>query len=274
MASKPRMIGIDLDGTLLRKDHSVSERNQKAIQRCLEEGILVYLVTGRPYCFAKHLALQIDKRIKVISANGGIYEIGNCRICRYIEAQALLQVIDVLEENQMKAFFKGVHEFYTHEPYDHRFLYDHENASYEQDLKVCSHTELSWDEVRKNAKHIAKVLVYHRDEDALIKARNQIECIQDVEVTDYQRISFDITAYQVNKGNSIRQVLKEHQLQKEDFMAIGDGHNDIAMFQEAGIRVGMENADEDVKKYCTYISKDYMHDGVAHAIDYFLGNKT
>ena len=271
MVLRPKLIGIDLDGTLLRRDHSVSECNRNALIHCLNEGILVYFVTGRPYCFSKHLARQIDSRIKVISSNGGIYEIGNRCVENDIDERVLLDVIEVLQQTQMKAFFKGWHDFYTHESYDERFLYDHYNQEYEQDIKVHAYTQLSFEDIKKQAHHIVKVLVYHMEEARLIQARKRIECITGVEVTDYQSISFDITAHQVNKGNILKQVLQEYGITKEECMAIGDGHNDIVMLQEAGIRVGMKNACDEVKQCCDYICADYMQDGVAEAIQHFLG---
>ena len=44
-----KMITVDLDGTLLRDDKTVSERNQLALLRCRELGIKVVFATGRAY---------------------------------------------------------------------------------------------------------------------------------------------------------------------------------------------------------------------------------
>lgn len=270
MAHDIHLIGIDLDGTLLREDQSVSERNRRVLKTCLDQGVQIYLITGRPYCFSRHIAHQIDDRIQVISSNGGIYEIGNRLIQHTIDAPVLAQVIDILQDSDMKAFFKGRHEFYTHEPYDRRFLYDHDNDKYQEGMKVHSTTDLSWSELKKQVHDIVKVLVYHMDEAQLLKARKRIGCLEHIEVTDYQRISFDINAKRVNKGNIIRQVLQEYGYTKDQFMAIGDGNNDIPMFEEAGIRVAMGNAQDQVKACCDYVSSDYMQDGVAEAIEHFI----
>lgn len=44
-----KMIVTDLDGTLLREDKTVSERNRLALLRCRELGIKVFFATGRSY---------------------------------------------------------------------------------------------------------------------------------------------------------------------------------------------------------------------------------
>lgn len=262
-----RIVGIDLDGTLLEKDHSISDRNIRALRWCLDHDIMVYLVTGRPYCFTRYLASQIDHRVKVVAANGGIYEIGNHMIHTSISNEKLSDLIDILKDTGMKAFFKGKHDFYTHEPYDQRFLYDHFNHIYPNELKVHSYCELSWNEIRKQAHDIVKILVYHTNEQCLVQARKRIEDTDIVEITDYQRISFDITAKGINKGNIMKRILEEYNLEKDQFMAIGDGNNDIPMFMQAGLRIAMGNANDDVKALCHRITEDVTHDGVAKAIE-------
>jgi hydroxymethylpyrimidine pyrophosphatase-like HAD family hydrolase len=44
----PRLIATDLDGTLLRRDGTVSARTRRALLRAREAGIEIVCVTGRP----------------------------------------------------------------------------------------------------------------------------------------------------------------------------------------------------------------------------------
>lgn len=55
-----QMVCLDLDGTLLNRSRAVSMENRKALIDCLDRGIYIYLVTGRPPCFARWLTRQID----------------------------------------------------------------------------------------------------------------------------------------------------------------------------------------------------------------------
>ena len=237
-----RLIGLDLDGTLLRKDNSVSDENISALQECIKQNIQIYLISGRPYCFT-----------------------------RMIEPHVLYQIIDVLKEHaHAHAFFKGKHEFFTHEPYDERFLYDHINNQLPAAVQVTSFTGMSWEELKHHAHDIAKILVYDMQTERLLKARKQIECIENITVTDYQPISFDITAGGVHKGNAIKAVLQSLHLKKEEFMAFGDAMNDLPMFAEAGLTVAMANAAEEIQASCDIVTADYMDDGVAKAIQRYI----
>ena len=50
--SEIRMIALDLDGTLLRSDSSVSPRTLSAIQEACSRGVVVAIATGRMYATA------------------------------------------------------------------------------------------------------------------------------------------------------------------------------------------------------------------------------
>lgn len=265
-----KIIGIDLDGTLLNRKRIVSEQDKTAIRMCIDKGIQVYLITGRPYCFAKYIASTIADGIHVISANGGLYEIGNRIQQQSIHKDALSRIIKYLSSSTAHAFFKGKHDFYTHEPYDKRFLYDHMNIDFASSLQVCSHTDMTWEALQEQVHDIVKILVYDLDEEKLRNVRDKIECIEGITLTDYQKISFDITGDHVNKGIAINDILKYYRFQKENFMAIGDAHNDISMFHEAGLKIAMGNADDEIKAYCDAVTTDCDHSGVANAIQTYI----
>ena len=43
-----KLIAIDLDGTLLRDDKTISEANIQSIQQAIHSGVEVVICTGRP----------------------------------------------------------------------------------------------------------------------------------------------------------------------------------------------------------------------------------
>ena len=71
MKKNIKLIALDMDGTLLKSDHVVSERNQKAIAQALEHGIHVVLSTGRAIQSCHPYAEQLNLNSYLITANGG-----------------------------------------------------------------------------------------------------------------------------------------------------------------------------------------------------------
>lgn len=270
MNKQIRLIALDLDGTLL-VNKKISEKNIQTLRSCIEKGIQVVLVTGRPYCFTKMLARKIDESVGVIAANGAIYEIGTHYMEKTLDNAVIPVLVDILKKYpSAHAFFKGKHEFYTHEPYDDRFLYDHMNDIFSEESRVHSNVNLSFDELKKQTKDILKILVYDFNEQMLSELRKEIECVVNICVTDYQKISFDVNAAKVDKGVAIDEVLQKLHIDHSQVMAFGDGNNDIPMFQRAGMSVAMGNASDEVKAYCDFITDDYREDGVANAIMKFI----
>lgn len=267
-----KLIGLDLDGTLLNAEKRVSKRNIQVLRKCLGQGLQIILVSGRPYCFTRMIADSISREVEVIAANGGIYEIGNRCVEYTLEQEALMKAVEIIERSGVCAFFKGKQEFYTHESYDERFLYDHMNHLFSVDTRVQSFTNLPWDVLRHQVHDIQKVLVY-APADRLRIARREVEGIEQLTLTDYQDISFDINARGVNKGMAIREVLASKNLMKENFLAIGDGNNDISMFDEAGFTIAMGNASQTIQDYCDTVTDSYLDDGVASGIEKVLAYK-
>lgn len=261
------MICLDLDGTLLNNQGTVSEKNKKCLSACLDQGFKVYLVTGRPYCFAKYIAGTIDQRIGVIACAGACYEWNEKLIAHEIASEALIKIIECLERSAAHAFFKGRTYFYTHEIYDRRFLYDHMNDRFPENLKVKSFTELPYAELKRSAAHIHKILVYDMDRDRLCQLETQVSKIALLNISRYNDISFDMTAEGTDKGTAIREIRQRLHLEKSQVLAIGDAANDLPMFREAGRRIAMGNATPQIKEICHEVTKSNEEDGVAWILE-------
>lgn len=263
---KIRLIALDLDGTLIGHDGSISEDNRRQLQRCIQNGIRVYAVTGRPYSFARMIADRISEEMGVIAANGGICEIDGVRMERPIDPEALSFVIDQADACGVSLFLKGKKDYYANVPYDARFLYDAMNPKFRKDLQVVSHVDRSAKQLKEEAHDILKILAFHEDAAIMQDYRRRIEAADLVTVTDYRPISFDITAKGVDKGSALRTVCARLHIPQEQVMACGDANNDRAMFDEAGLTIAMSNAEPDVQRRCDHVADNQDGCGVAHAI--------
>src|SRR6201996_3201634 len=70
----PRLIAIDIDGTLLRSDGRVSERNLAAILQAEARGIEVAIATGRRHSYAMRVLRDLNRpaHTALISSNGSV----------------------------------------------------------------------------------------------------------------------------------------------------------------------------------------------------------
>ena len=67
-----RLIGIDVDGTLLDARGQIPQANVDAIHDAVRAGIHIALVTGRSYPFARPIADPLPSSIALIVSNGAV----------------------------------------------------------------------------------------------------------------------------------------------------------------------------------------------------------
>ena len=68
-----KLIAVDLDGTLVGPDNSISAENRAAIGRAQEAGVAVVIVTGRPYVSAGAVAERLGlPEIPLVAFNGAL----------------------------------------------------------------------------------------------------------------------------------------------------------------------------------------------------------
>ena len=55
-----KLIAIDMDGTLLKEDKTISTKTKEALKRAREEGVKIVLTTGRPIQGIKHYINELQ----------------------------------------------------------------------------------------------------------------------------------------------------------------------------------------------------------------------
>jgi HAD superfamily hydrolase (TIGR01484 family) len=67
-----RLLAVDIDGTLLNPQFSISDADLSALRRAHAEGIEIIVVTGRRHTFALPIVQQLGFDLWVISSNGAV----------------------------------------------------------------------------------------------------------------------------------------------------------------------------------------------------------
>ena len=77
--------------------------------------------------------------------------------------------------------------------------------------------------------------------------------------------SGEITSYHINKATGMDAVIKYFHADIKDTIAIGDGFNDIPMFEKAHLSIAMGNAPQEIKDKADRITTSLDEDGIYHA---------
>ncbi len=89
-----RLVALDIDGTLLRGDKTVSPRTRLAIDRARAGGVRLVLVTGRRHPSARRVADDLGGEVPLVLHNGAlVVEDGSVLRCRPLPRAAALRAI-------------------------------------------------------------------------------------------------------------------------------------------------------------------------------------
>ena len=270
-----RLIGIDIDGTLLDTQGRMPEANCTAIHDAVAAGVHVALVTGRSYPFARPVAERLPASISLIVSNGAVERAmdGSTFVRRLLDKDTARQVLAATRRHRHAA----------------ALIFDRD-----LDRQVIYET-MDWDHPgrqrywSRNHSHIAQSIPR---EDALVEDPIQVMYnggVDDmrtlfdwlraevggcaIQMTEYVRRDFslvDVTSSEATKGRALAWRAEQLGLQPDEVMAIGDNFNDVEMLEFAGQPVLMDNAVDSLKSRGWHVTGHQDEAGVAQAIERFV----
>ena len=80
----------------------------------------------------------------------------------------------------------------------------------------------------------------------------------------------EFVSSEADKGSAMAEIGKVYGIDKSEMIAIGDSYNDICMLKYAGFGVAVENAPDDIKNICDYVTVSNNNNGVAAVIEEFV----
>lgn len=263
-----KMIVLDLDDTLLRDDHSISDRTKQALMKAQENGVKVVLASGRPTFgmlpIAEELSLA-DYGSFILSFNGG--KIINSKTNEELFSSTLsLQDIKKLYDLSRRE------EVLIHTYVGDEILTETENpySTIESQLTglpvriVNSFVEDVKEEVVKS------LMLGDPEKLKVVEKKLQAELAEEYSVMRSKPYFLEFTEKGVTKGTSLNHLIQELGIKREEVIAMGDSYNDQAMIEFAGLGVAMGNAPDDIKEIADYVTATNMKDGVAKVVEEFV----
>lgn len=266
-----RVVGLDLDSTLLRDDKTISPRTKETLEEAIRRGIYVLPATGRtrtgvPDCVKEVSGIQYgvcSNGASVVDLNTG-EELYSCKI-PMLES---LKLLDILESyhTMYDCYIEGVG--YT----EARFFDNLDDYNVEpkiQELIKKSRTSVgSLREVITTMDcEVEKFNMFFVDQEKREQALEELSKIPYIKVTSSLKNNLELNAAACNKGAALLAFASRMGFEKEQVMCCGDGNNDYDMIQMCGVGVAMMNGEERIKEAADYITYTNEEDGVARAVE-------
>ncbi len=267
------LICIDIDGTILPAGGSI---NQKVFEIIEGNDNKYLIVSGRPVHEIRNFGINID----CVGSNGG----------EVVKDGKVISVI-TLENEIISDLYKYLHENcgnVTVSTTEGRFLNEDiniENLASKMVLEFNGSSDLKMEnyivkEVKKNKGFIINIdsfleNKYHvtKLECATFEKMDEIvECLEkrdDIYIFSSVGGHIEIVPKNINKAAGIKKYVAEKSYK---IFAIGDGNNDIEMFNMADVSFAMENGTEQLKQIATHMTSSVHNDGFIEAIDFIKEN--
>lgn len=84
------------------------------------------------------------------------------------------------------------------------------------------------------------------------------------------KVDVHVTHRDATKKNSLLKWMEILKLDKQDVLVVGDNTNDLPLFEEAGFKVAVANASNELKSKADYIAPSVTQDGLVDVINKFI----
>ena len=254
-----KTIFFDIDGTLFsHKTQSIPHSTCIALQKLKENGILIFIATGRHQSELKKIPLEQFKFDGYITLNGQYCYMGEKVIYeKPVEKEDLLTILDEIDKHPFPCYMIGAEKMYIN--YLTQNVIDIQNSINSIIPEVIDLRTLK-------DKSIYQIGPFETDS---IQETNLLNKLKNCQSTRWHDLAIDILHNDGGKQNGIKAFLDEYNIDIQDTMAFGDGNNDRDMFEFVNTSVAMGNAKEELKKCATYITDDIDNDGIYNALKFY-----
>lgn len=268
-----KAILLDLDGTLLASDKTISPANYAALKRAAAMGVYIVPATGRFYDAMPKAVRDLPFVRYVVTVNGAqIYDTREKRVLHEeeLEPEEALQILSYFQTLPAicdcyvdgwgymgRADYERIEEFAS-VPYVVRML---------KDLRTPVDDLAAFIRGRK----VQKVMCFFNDMERRALELERVSArFPNMAVSSSIINNIEVNAQKATKGGALRNLCAVLGIDPAETMAFGDGSNDLDMICTAGIGVAMGNAYPGLKEAADFVTLDCDADGVAYAVEQFV----
>ena len=255
----------DVDGTLVTEDKFLTTRAQAAVTELRASGIPFSITSARPPRGLRMLIEPLGITTLLIGFNGGVVTTTDFSILteRLQSPEIARHAVGLLDANQVQVWVFSGQDWFVRDsggPY----------------VRKEEHTVAFGPTVVENfgstLDAAAKIVGVSRDFGLLARCESDVRTAlaDSAFVARSHPYYLDVTHPLANKGTALTDVAKLLGVPLAEIAVIGDGGNDIAMFERSGLSIAMGNASPEVQHAADLVTDSNEEEGFANAIERFI----
>ena len=258
---KQHLIVLDLDGTLLTDDKTISHTTKLTLQKAKDEGHQVMIATGRPFRASELYYQELGLTTPIVNFNGAfVHHPFNTNWQTFHQPIDLSVVHDVVSSIHAYEYENLLAEIKDD-------VYIHREDDWMSPLYAMGNPLVRIGDLRDTLPADPTSLLISANEINVPIIRNHLQAVH-AEVIEHRRWGapfplIEIVKKGLNKAVGIDLVAKELGIPRERIIAFGDEDNDLEMLEYAGVGVAMGNAIDCVKNIANEITLSNEENGIA-----------
>lgn len=240
-----KILFSDMDGTLIDRNLSISDKNIEKMKELKRQGHLIALCTGRNLMETRQITDYIDFPFDYLVLNNGGHILNKQYETLYEKKIDKKIGIDILKHT---TGYQGMWSF---------FCDGHVNYGYKDGVTIDhgdvlkKPIDIDFKEAYENADYF-QIIAFNQDDEGIEHAKICFDYIQQ-NYGDYVEAYFnthyvDVVPSGCSKGNGVKQLLALMDESVDEVYAIGDSYNDLSMIQVADFGYTFHHAHDDIKK--------------------------
>ncbi len=267
MAQK-HLIALDLDGTLLKDDKTISTKTKAVLKKAREAGHVVMIATGRPYRSSEMYYRELELDSPIVNFNGAFtHHPRQSNWGFYHEPLDVKVAKDIVETCRSFQFHNIVAEVM-----DDVYIHYHDEKLL--DIFSFGNPKITTGDLMEYLHDSPTSMLIHTDEEQLQKIRDYLSEVH-AEVIEQRSWAapwhvVEIIKAGLNKAVGLKKAADYYGIPADRVIAFGDEDNDLEMIEYAGHGIAMGNAIDQLKNIANDVTVTNEEDGVAAYIEDLL----
>ncbi|MCL2353075.1 MAG: Cof-type HAD-IIB family hydrolase [Defluviitaleaceae bacterium] len=253
-----KMIVMDLDGTLLRSDKTISEYTIQALKKCQARGVKIGIATARTNVISQKYVDMMDADFHIYHGGATGEAAGEVLYNKMLDKHAASKVIDTLIPLSELLTCEAACGYFYNEHHNHVDRLESNG------LRAIQTNFSTWSNI-----DVFKISAKISKEDAC----KIVDGIDDVEAIPFHgELEVRFAHKDATKLKALEAVAGHYNISLASIAAFGDDYNDVEMLAACGYGVAMANGIDlakDAAKFVTFATND--EDGVAKWLEENVG---
>ena len=255
----------DVDGTLVTDDKILTVRARAAAAQLRAYGIVFSIISSRPPRGLRMLLEPLGITAPVGAFNGGIIAASDLAVIteHLLPPEIARRAVGMLDALGVEVWVFG----------GQNWLARHCDGPYSGlEKRTVEFGPIPAEDFGPVLDTTAKIVGVSADFELLERCEREMRAVfaDRATVGRSQPYYLDITHPFANKSFALSQIAELLGVPLAEIAAIGDGGNDIAMFERCGLSIAMGNASPEVQRAADFVTDSNSEDGFANAIEQFI----